>query len=441
MSKPEAYDVLVIGAGAAGTVAAIQSARSGARTLLVEKNGIAGGTITVAGIAFPGLFYAWGEPVIAGIGWELVTAAVREAGTELPDFTAQGGRAQHPRYQIPLSAPLYAAICDEALLTAGVELLFHTMPAALHRTGEGFEAELCTKTGLRRVTAKIVIDTSGDATGARLAGCALIEPGEVQPATLSCRLEGYDFEKLTLEPIARAAAEAVARGELRYTDLGWNHDGFSPNFLRFHGRNANHVACASDAATSEGRTRLELEGRRALLRAWRFLRRQPGLEQLQLLWAAMETGVRESVVIRGRHTITGVEYAAGIRYPDGVCHAFYPIDLHDHRRGIVPENLKPGVKPSVPLRALLPEQEDRLLVAGRILASDRAANSALRVQATAMATGQVAGAAAALAAAAGTVPAALAVSALRRELAAHGAILPPLAEEGAATDPAEHCDR
>lgn len=49
--KPEThYSVIVLGGGTAGTVAAIQAGRAGARTLLVEKNGMLGGTMTVAGV-------------------------------------------------------------------------------------------------------------------------------------------------------------------------------------------------------------------------------------------------------------------------------------------------------------------------------------------------------------------------------------------------------
>ncbi len=42
------FDVLVIGGGSAGVVAAIQAGRAGARTLLVEKTGMLGGTTTMA---------------------------------------------------------------------------------------------------------------------------------------------------------------------------------------------------------------------------------------------------------------------------------------------------------------------------------------------------------------------------------------------------------
>ena len=47
------YDVVVVGGGSAGCSAAIQSSRLGARTALVEKNGILGGTTVVASVNFP----------------------------------------------------------------------------------------------------------------------------------------------------------------------------------------------------------------------------------------------------------------------------------------------------------------------------------------------------------------------------------------------------
>lgn len=48
------YDVIVFGGGVAGVCAAIQSARTGASTLLVEREARLGGTLTNVGINFPG---------------------------------------------------------------------------------------------------------------------------------------------------------------------------------------------------------------------------------------------------------------------------------------------------------------------------------------------------------------------------------------------------
>lgn len=419
MTEMETFDVLVAGAGTAGCVSATQAGRLGAKTLLIEKNGMPGGTMTVGGIAFPGLFYAWGKQVIGGIGWELVTAAVREAGSTLPDFASQEGMACHPRYQVRLNPLLYAATCDTALRAAGVHVLFHAMIGAAEADAEGWIVTLCTKTGLRKVRARALVDATGDATLATLAGCGVTYPETCQPATLCCRLGGYDFAALDLESIGRAADAAVAAGELRYNDLGWKYAAFSPQLLKTYGDNANHLECRG-AETSEGRTALEIAGRESLLRAWRFLRRQPGLENIRIDAMFPECGVRETAVIQGKYTISGEDYITGRDYPDPVSYAFYPIDLHDHREGIIPQRLQEGTFPKVPLRALLPQGVGRFVATGRIVSSDRNANSALRVQGTCMGTGQAAGAAAALLATGKPLDYAV----LRRTLLTHGAILP-----------------
>jgi len=65
---PQEADVVVVGGGTAGTVAAIQAARAGAKAVLIERGSQLGGTTTVGGVTFPGLFHAWGTQIISGIG-------------------------------------------------------------------------------------------------------------------------------------------------------------------------------------------------------------------------------------------------------------------------------------------------------------------------------------------------------------------------------------
>jgi hypothetical protein len=421
------YDVIVLGGGTAGVVAAIQAGRAGAKTLLVEKTGILGGTMTNGGVNFPGLFHAWGRQVIAGIGWELVSRAVAEAGDTLPDFADY----QRPHWQlhVRVDAFLYAALCDEAAVVAGVELLCHAMPAALAEapTGDGWNVTLCTKTGLATCRARVVIDATGDANAASLAGLPVTIPNETQPATLSCLAGGYDPAQLDLKAINRAFDAEVKAGRLAYTDASWNTTAANVGkWLGKRGFNASHVHHIN-ARDSVGKTHLELEARKRLLRLYRFLRRQPGLEQLYLAHLAPECGVRETAVIRGKRMVTIEDYCSGRLWDDAVCFSFYPIDLHTSAGGgLRCEPLKEGVVPTVPRGALLPEGSRNFLVAGRCLSSDRLANSALRVQATCMATGQAAGALAALAACAGVDPEAVPPAELLRLLHTHGAIVPDL---------------
>ena len=387
------FDIVVIGAGTAGVVAALQTARAGLKTLLIEKNAQPGGTMTSGGIAFPGLFYAWKKQIISGIGWEIVSEAARESKLPLPKFEEQIGMTRHPQYQVKLNALIYAALCDEKLQSAGVKTLYHAMPAGIRFSDNGAEVDICTRSGLQSIRAGRVIDCTGDASVAELAGYEVLHPFPCQPATYSCKLSGYDPAELDWESLKEAAEQAVSRGELLYTDLGWNKQAFTGHFLRVFGNNGNHILPEVPPHSAEGRSALEEAGRASLLRAWRFLRKQKGLENLQMEVKAFECGVRESSVIRGEYTISDLDYVNAVKFPDAVCNAFYPVDLHGDD-GVKPVRLADGAVPQVPLRALIPQGSDFMLVAGRCISSERKANSALRVQATCMATAQAAGAAA-----------------------------------------------
>jgi hypothetical protein len=426
MNLADRYDVVVVGGGTAGVMAALQAARAGAATLLVEKNGILGGTTTVAGVAYPGLFHAWGRQIIAGIGWELVRRCVAEAGGTLPDF-AKPARS-HPEHQVRLNPALYACLCDEALVAAGAGLRFHTMAAAAVPDGAGWRLTLCTKSGLCELRAAVLIDGTGDADLCALAGAALRTPAVAQPGTLRVRATGYEVERLDFAALEEAFAAALGRGEVKPQDATWDvaHPRLA-GWLRQAGGGANHIG-ASAAHTSAGRTDMELAGRQALLRMVRFLRRQPGMEHLSLDTLAPECGVRETATIIGDVMISEADYVSGRLWPDAVCYSFYPIDLHlDGGSGLDCRPLAEGVVPTVPRGALLPQGTRNLLAAGRCLSSDRLANSALRVQATCMATGQAAGALAALAARGGSEVRDVPLVEVHGLLRQHGAIVPPLA--------------
>ena len=143
-------------------------------------------------------------------------------------------------------------------------------------------------------------------------------------------------------------------------------------------------------------------------------------------YVAPECGVRETVTICGNATVTVRDYQSGRLWDDAICYSFYPIDLHvSSGSGLDMEMLAEGVVPTIPRGAMIPEGSQHFIVAGRCISSDRLANSALRVQATSMATGQGAGALAALAANQQCTPGDVPLADLRAVLKAHGAIVPP----------------
>ena len=392
------YDVVVVGGGTAGVIAAVQAGREGVKTLLVEKSEILGGSIVNAGVTAPGLFHAWKKQIISGIGWELICKSMDEEKRPYPDISKQH-QMEYWHQQININGAYYALVCDEAVVNAGVEVLFGTMCAKIEEKNNGKHITLCTKTGLKEITARVLIDCTGDANAVGLAGYELESGEDVQPATYSCKLEGYDYSRLDLEEIKKEFDKEVLKGTFTYTDIGWTVDSFHPLWLRKYGVNANHVYIDGvTGRTSEEKSALSLKARLTILKLLRFFREQKGLENIRLAYVSPECGIRETVRIKGKKTVTQEDYLSGKRYGDDVCYSFYPIDLHTKTaNGLKRVYLEEGTVASIPRGAMLPENSKNIIVAGRCISSDKAANSALRVEATCMATGQAAGAMAALA--------------------------------------------
>ena len=65
--------------------------------------------MTVGGVAFPGLFHAWGRQIIAGIGWELVTETVELDDGTLPNFSIPTGKS-HPKNQERINPNIYSLL-------------------------------------------------------------------------------------------------------------------------------------------------------------------------------------------------------------------------------------------------------------------------------------------------------------------------------------------
>ena len=415
----ETCDVAVIGGGAAGIAAATQSGRAGARTVLVEQGHQVGGNMTSGGVNFPGLFHAWGRQVIDGVGWEIVTNCVALDGRTLPDFSKPTGR-QHWRHQVTINIPLYVALAEEALTTAGVTIHYHAAPVRIARAEELWKIDIAAAGDTRTVFCRQIVDCTGNGAVAALLGLERLRGEERQPGSFVYEINpGAPLDTLDGKALEVACAEATRAGRLQPGDTRAGVMGF----LRQHGNTANYVADA-DNSTADLRTQTNMRGRAAMLRMYRFLREQPGLSHVRLVGMSPEVGVRETYRVRGEYMITHEDYTSGRRFPDSVCYAFYPIDLHDKTHGIKPAHLREGVVATVPLRALVVKGVDGVLTAGRCVSSDRLANSALRVEATCMATGQAAGAAAALAARHRTTALKLDFAELAALLRTHHAIVP-----------------
>lgn len=409
-------DILIIGGGTAGTIAAIQAGRAGSKTVLVEAGSQLGGTTTTGGVSFPGIFHAWGKQVIGGIGWELVQDCVAMNDDKMPDFSIPHGR-QHPKHQIRVNGPLYTLLAEEKCLEAGVDIRYYETPVKVEFKNDEWIVETIGKGTNTKIICNQIIDCTGNALVASMAGFDVLREAETQPGTLMFELEGYDIAQLDMHQLELMYKEQLKKGDLVQEEFRSIN-----SLLRSKGDNNQHIFGA-DSTTSETHTITNINGRKSLLKMLRFLRTLPGCENIRLAKVKTETAVRETYRIDGLYKITHTDYVVGKVFDDAVSYSYYPIDLHD-KNGVVPDHLPKNVVATVPLRALIPRDSKNFTVAGRCVSSDRLANSALRVQASCMGMGQAAAAAAVLASKFGKTPAEVKLKDIRHLLEEHGAIIP-----------------
>ena len=416
--ESEAFDAVIIGGGTTGVFAAIAAAKAGAKTLLIEKNGVPGGTMTAAGVNYPGLFFAWGRQIIGGPAWEAIKRTEALGGAHIPPVRYQP--TEWWKQQIDIDRFLFEAVLDDMLAEAGVEVRYHTMLSAAEETENGVELLLTGKEGLYPVKAKRIVDATGDANAVSMMGFETVRSEHLQPGTLRNILAGYRYEELDTALIDANAKKAVEEGRLRAYDFDFNGGGPSHTLSNY--KIDMHIL-VSEAVDSRSKSRLETDARGSLKRILSFLKTQPGLENLYAPYVADECGVRETCRIKGRETMTRENYVSGYLYPDAVCNAFYPVDRH-MPTGISQEILKPERVPTISYRAMLPKESRYVIVAGRTISCDADTQSAIRVQAPCMAMGQAAGLAAAIAAKENCTFENVDYQALLDALASIGAILP-----------------
>ena len=398
------YDVIVVGGGPAGIGAALAAAETGARTALIERDSIIGGTTVQAEVCDIGLFHAWKRQIIAGPAWDLVVKAVEVAHGELPDFSKQ----EPDKWMescVHVDPEVYSRVAKETLREAGVELMLNTEVTSIEQMDYGWKVDA--------VRGRQIVDATGNATMAALAGAERVKsPDSIrQPGSFFFWIssKGMDFD---WEAVNRAQKKAIEDGELLPTDMP-----VGMSFFISKGGGSGCYIPLADNSTPEARAETNRRGMEARDRVLAFIRRQKGLENV-------EVGVRETYRVVGEKTITEQDYLQGIVPNDALAWSYWMVDEHKAGKTARLVFLEEDKVGAIPLGAMLPKGVNNMLVAGRAISSDQGANSALRVQASCMAMGQAAGVVAALATAQHCDPRDVPLDLVRKCLTDIGQIVP-----------------
>ena len=391
------YDVVVAGGGSSGLAAAVASARLGARTLLIERNGMLGGMASAALVhSICGLYeLPKGDepPVLANAGFAAEFAA---------RLLARGGATgpvRMGRVIVLLQRPVaFAQLCDE--IVRETRSLDVRSQSEIVAADEGTITFAC-RGRMEKVRAGAVVDATGDAVVAALRGvaCELEDSPRLQRPAYIFALGGVGQGKLDDDSrlrLARQISLAVKAGALPQAALG------------AHFRESAQAAEAFvtidlaggpdfDPLDAGCLTRLETEGRDVAVRVAEFLRREvEGFAASYIAAWPVRAGIRESRRVVGRYRLEAGDLERGAQFPDAVAFASWPIELRETATG--PRLRFPtGDAPcAIPLRALRAREDDALFVAGRCISCSHEAQASVRVIGTCLATGEAAGLSAAL---------------------------------------------
>ncbi|MEE8570965.1 FAD-dependent oxidoreductase [Candidatus Bathyarchaeota archaeon] len=374
-------DVVVVGGGPAGYVAAVAAARGGAETLLVERYGYLGGMATGTQVIYIDLMADEEKQVIFGIPQEVIERSLLLGGVTWRKGTINPN----------IDAEIHKFVANEMVEHSGAKMLLHTWAVNSivdDDTVKGVITE--SKSGRQAILAKIVVDATGDGDIAAFSGAEYT--GGMLPITIMNRVGGVDIDRVNrfrrenpemynrfLEQLYKMKVLIPPRVTRKWRiGSSWRPTG-RENVIYCHW--ASFIGC--DAIKAEDLTYCEIEGRKKIMKALDFFNKNvPGFEKAYLLDVCPQIGTRQSRLITGEYVLTIEDLKKQRRFIDNIATCPVSNSTTDYYQ--------------IPYRCLIPKGIDNLLVAGRCISTDAESQVVTREIGPCMAMGQAAGSAAAL---------------------------------------------
>jgi hypothetical protein len=439
-------DVVVVGGGPGGIGAAISAARSGAKTILVERYGHLGGMATGGQVLMVPQVFAGVEPwKMVGVCQEMIDRcdemggclhpSKKEVGSTDPKIVKAwalrtfGMFGDKIRYSAYFDQEILKCAFNDMVEEAGVKMLFHSWAsrAIVNKNKvEGITFE--SKSGHQAIMGKVIIDTTGDGDLFPSAGAAYDENND--PTLRSSQLalvfrvgnvDIFKFTKLRTEDPAKfkelkEKMDAIWSDEFK---AALNPGTMNPFHLvpqatpRADVIWVNNWIRGKNPTNVDDLTWVEINMRKAMRTWFKFVKSNlPGYENAFIIDTASQIGTRGSRRLVGEYTITKDDLTSNKVHEDTV--------VMFARMSRTEEN----ATNYFPYRALVPKKIDGLLTAGRSFSSDPYSNNFSNLIPHCIATGQAAGTAAALAVKNKIEPRAVNYKTLQKKLMAQGIPLP-----------------
>jgi hypothetical protein len=429
------FDLVVLGAGSAGSVAAISAARAGVKTLIIDRLPFVGGTSTGVLDTFYG-FYTPGEKsrkIVGGVPDDVVAGLTRFGQViERPNTYGAGtGITYNPEF--------LKVVWESMLRKAGAKILLHSLLQEVAVVdGHVRQVTLATRAGLRTVTAKVFIDASGDADLSHFAGFGYEKAGEIAPAqtmTTTFRMVNVDLQRrktISKDQFHGLMADAAESGYNLPRKEGSDHLTPVPHTTATVMTRLDSTQRALNSPqTIESvlddpffLSEAEMAGREQAVEYARFLKdKVPGYENSDLYGFSTFLGIRETRRVYGDYRITKEDVMGAVQFDDQIALCGAPIEDHHSGDGTkwlyIPDSDAVGI----PLRTLMVRDSSNTLVIGRCFSATHDAHASIRSMGQCMAMGEAAGVVASQAIRTGKLIRELSFGAIESALNASGAIL------------------
>lgn len=393
-------DILVVGAGSAGCIAALSAAEAGNYSvMLVERYGFPGGTSTQMLDTFYGFFTPGESPKKVVGGWpDRVVNLLNKTGDIFlrPNTYGAGAGVNYNPERLKL-------VWDQMIITAGIKYLLHTSLVAVEEASPGYSCIFWNKAGFHMVKTRRVIDASGDADFCHLANYDYERAGDQDPMqslTTTFRMSNVDHQRYR-----EAGGKQMLQEKM---DYAYYSDAYQLPRKEGSTHEMCQPKCISTVAVKVADkhplepwelTKAEIEGREQTFIYERFFREQvPGYEDSKVIGMSTQIGIRETRRVYGEKRLTKEDCMSGQIPDDSVFLCGAPIE--DHRKGedgeqetywqYVPNS---GVY-GVPYGTLVPKGSTNSWVVGRCFSATHDAHASCRSMAQTMSMGQAAGVAA-----------------------------------------------
>jgi hypothetical protein len=427
------FDLIVMGAGSAGSSAAIAAARSGSKVLVIDRLPFIGGTSTAVLDTFYG-FYTPGEKakkIVGGIPDDVIDG-LKSFGSmvERPNTYGAGtGVTYNPEH--------LKVVWESLLIKSGAKILLHALLQQVNvKDGRVKELTLATRAGLCSVTGDFFIDATGDADLSNYAGFGYEKAGEISPAqtlTTTFRMVNVDLaerKKIKKEQLHELMQDAADNGYELPRREGSDHITPVPNTTATVMTRLDSVRKNSNGEIESVLddpfflTDSEIAGRRQASEYARFLvDKVPGYKDSSLYGFSTLIGVRETRRVYGDYRVTKSDVLEAKQFDDQVALCGAPIEDHHSGDGTNWIYLPDGSAVGIPLRSLIVRDSVNTMVIGRCFSASHDAHASIRSMAQCMAMGVAAGVAGSIALANKKEIREVNFSDIRRKIIETGAVL------------------